>query len=129
MTMGTGQETMTYKMYIDGQNVRWESSDVEGMEDCSKIVYVATDTTVALGCEGGNYPPGSSCNWLILSAGSETEEPTETDMDSYSSPEFGDVPAAQISCKPWISDSSKFSTPGKACTMDEYMDEVMAGYE
>ncbi|MFH1684668.1 MAG: hypothetical protein ABH983_00015 [Candidatus Micrarchaeota archaeon] len=127
VTMATGQETMSYKMYIDGQNVRWESSDMD-MEDCSKVVYVATDNAVAIGCEGGNYPPGSSCNWLVMSDEGESE-PTETEMGDYSSPEFGGVPAAQISCKPWIPDSSKFSTPGKACTMDDYMDEMMAGYQ
>jgi len=127
VTMASGPETMSYKMYIDGTNVRWESSSMD-MEDCSKVVYVATGNTVALGCEGGNYPPGSSCNWLIMSDEGESE-PAETEMGEYSSPEFGDVPAAQISCKPWIPDPSKFSTPGKACTMDDYMDEMMAGYQ
>ncbi len=129
VTMANGQETMSYKMYIDGQNVRWESSDIpmEGLE-CSKLVYVASGSTVALGCEGGNYPPGSSCNWLVMSDVGDSE-PTETEMGDYSSPEFGDVPAAQISCKPWIPDSSKFSTSGKTCTMDDYMDEMMAGYQ
>ncbi len=129
VTMANGQQTISYKMYIDGANVRWETSDIpmEGLE-CPKVVYVATESIVAFGCEGGNYPPGSSCNWLIMSEMGESE-PSETEMGEYSSPEFGDVPAAQISCKPWIPDSSKFSTPGKTCTMDDYMDEMMAGYQ
>ncbi|MBU0532917.1 hypothetical protein KKB44_05490 [Candidatus Micrarchaeota archaeon] len=46
-----------------------------------------------------------------------------------SEPDFEDVPSEDISCVPWIYDASKFQTSGKACTMDDYIDEMMAAYE
>lgn len=57
------------------------------------------------------------------------ENATESETVTMSEPDFEDVPSEDISCVPWIYDASKFQTSGKACTMDDYIDEMMAAYE
>ncbi|MBD3210622.1 hypothetical protein GF318_04550 [Candidatus Micrarchaeota archaeon] len=124
-------ETTDVKLYANGENeIRWES-EMEGMEECGKFVYILKNNKVYFGCEGSKFPPGSTCDWLTMEseAGDGGEPSGDMGGMTVDTPEFEDVPSTQISCLPWIYDSSMFATPGKVCTMEDYMQEAMDGYE
>lgn len=124
-------ETTQVKLYAKGEDeIRQEFE--AGELDCSKFVVIHKPNAMYMGCPGEYYPPESTCNWLVMEF-EESEEPVEPTGDmtgaTYAAPELGDVPSTQISCRPWIYDASKFQAPGKTCTMEEFMQEIMGDYD
>lgn len=125
-------ETTTVKLYAQGEDqIRWES-EMEEIEGCTKFIYIQKADSVYFGCEGGNYPPGSSCNWLQMTVEEGDyeeydEESYETSFETYDY-EFEALSSTQIACKPWLYDASKFETPGNVCDMDTYIEEMMQQY-
>lgn len=123
-------ETTQVTVYLDGTgNARTESPVDDPAIDCSKFVIIQLDKTIYIGCEGEKYPPGTECDWMMMESEEEGESSMQTEVDVGSgggfSTDYSDVPASQISCVPWVPDSSKFQAPGKACTITD----LMEGYQ
>ncbi len=123
-------ETTTVKLYAKGENEIMYELVPEDTEDCAKFIWINKNYDVYVGCEGGYYPPETTCNWLLIATAAEEEEPATGEAGAtgaYESPDLGDVPPTQMSCIPWIYDASKFQTPGKVCTFDDLMQEYTGG--
>lgn len=122
-------EPITVKLYAKGENeIRKEyvPKDMEDI-DCPKFVWITKDNNIYMCCEGGDFLPDSTCDCFAFIC-EEDEEPAEAGAASgYTALDLGDVPATQVSCWPWLYDPSKFQVPGKACTMDEYIQEMTGG--
>lgn len=112
------------KMYIAGEDkVRYESAyDGEQM-----VVIVLGDVTYMTNFLASQYP---DCLWIKMLP--EDTEPTEpTGGYTYeTAPDFEEMPATDFECRPWAYDDSKFAIPTqKVCTMDEFTDLIMSGYD
>lgn len=122
-------ESTTVKLYAKGENEIMYELVPEDPEDCAKFIWINKDYNVYVGCEGGHYPPETTCNWLLIAAAADEEEPTG-EMEApgaYESPALENVPSTQISCRPWLYDASKFQTSGKVCTFEDLMQEMTGG--
>ena len=128
ITTTTDGQTITQKMYADGQgNSRIESTDQAMSSGCSKWVVILQKEKMYWGCEGGNYPPGTDCDWMLFEQ-SENATSSQVDVDYGDGggfdTDYSDVPPADIDCKPWVLDPSKFTPSGEICDMED----LMSGY-
>lgn len=118
-------ETISMKLYMDGNdNTRAEVPiEDEGSSGCSKFIFISKGQNTYLGCEGSKYPPGTDCDWMVTKAAEGSTEEMEVEYGSGSSfdTDYSDIPVADIDCKPWVYDASKFQVSGKACTMEDLM--------
>jgi hypothetical protein len=111
----------TVKFYKDsGTDMRTEMS-VSGAP-CPVIVSIVIGNTYYVGCEQGTLMPGSSCQWLTFST-NETgaANPEAGAITSAYSPDYSSIPAAQISCIPWVPDPSMLQAPANACSLQDMM--------
>jgi hypothetical protein len=121
----TQSEGKTYvtKAYFNGAgDVRYEMDHDEPNIECSKYVMITDSSKVYFGCLGAELMPG--CDWLEMAAsGDSSTVGGEMDFGTGGgfSTDYSDVPAASISCVPWIPDSTKFQTPGKVCSLEDLM--------
>ncbi|MFH0737716.1 MAG: hypothetical protein V1827_03890 [Candidatus Micrarchaeota archaeon] len=128
MSMTYQGVTTFVKHYImDSEHFRSEMTSMEAESACpTKNIFIVKGNDMYMGCEGQKYPTGTTCDWLKF-----TSEPTEPDTSggtgSVQAPDYTDIPSTQISCMPWVPDQSKLSTPGKACTMEDMMNEMYGG--
>jgi hypothetical protein len=121
-TQSEGQSYET-KAYFDGAgNVRYETPFNEPGMECSEYVMISTAEKVYFGCAGGEFIPG--CDWLEMTssgANSSLEGSLEFTSGGSMDTDYSDVPASQISCVPWIPDSSKFNPSGTVCSLEDLM--------
>lgn len=123
-------EAMEVTLYFDGAgNSRTESPVDDPAVECSKFIVIQSDKVVYIGCEGEKYPPGTQCDWMMMESEDTGNTTMQTQVDVGSgggfSTDYSDVPASQISCVPWVPDSTMFQAPGKLCTISD----LMQGYQ
>jgi len=126
MTMTYEGTTTTVKHYIlDSEHFRSEMTSTQESACPGKMIFIVKGDDMYMGCEGQKYPTGTTCDWMKI-----TSEPSETGSGgtgSAQAPDYTNVPSTQISCTPWIPDQSKLNTPGKACTLEDMMNEISGG--
>jgi hypothetical protein len=61
-----------------------------------------------------------TCKWMV------SEETPSTPTEGQQTSDFDSIPASQLNCKLGVFGPSEFDTPGKACTYDQYMDDLNA---
>ncbi len=116
--------TFTAKVYMKGSSeVRSEGTAPEG--ECPKTVTIIKGNKYYVACEGAQIMEG--CDWMEFTF--DDSEAADTGGGSFEAPDYSDVPPAQISCQPWIYDSSKFQTPGNVCNLDEIMNQYKGMYQ
>lgn len=129
MTMEYQGESTTVKFFMRGEDkMRYEVPNT-GSEECSKMVSIAKDGKVYIGCEGQKYM-GTSCDWYMVptepaQGGSASGEQQNYDYAS----QMEDMPTTTCSCVPWIFDEGKLNTPGKVCNEEEFMQELMGDFD
>ena len=118
-------QTTTMKMYIKGEKeLRYDYTSSEST-DCPKGNVIVQGDTTYFACEGQKFA-GTDCDWFKVTA-NESESGGEATGATAgpSASDFEDLPATSFNCKPWIPDSSKFTTSGKVCTMEDLMQGYM----
>jgi len=119
-------ETTTATMYMQGENkVRYESTSYY---DGKTLVVIMRDGITYMTNFMSDEVP--ECEWLMMEP--EEAEPGEPGDYTYTSsvPDFEEMPDTSFECSPWMYDESKFQVPTQnVCTMDEFMDMMMAGYD
>jgi hypothetical protein len=118
-----GQATSS-TMYFDGTGkTRVESLSTDPQTGCSKFVIINTGSTVYIGCEGQQYPPGTDCDWMQMDAEGDSSLDAQVDYGEGGglTTDYSNVPPSQISCVPWVADSGMFQASGKACTIQDLM--------
>ena len=113
----------TMKVYMKGSDeVRGEVPIDEQGATCRKMVSIMEGGKYYAGCSDGTLYP--QCDWLYV-----TDEDSQPSADtSTDTPDYDSVPPADISCKPWLYDASKFATPGKVCSLDDLMQQYQQQY-
>ena len=117
-------EAQTAKMYMAGEDkIRYEST--YGGE--TMIVFMVDEITYMTNFMAAEYP---ECQWLkMVPEETEPTEPTGT-YTPETAPDFEDMPATDFDCKAWAYDGSKFIPPTQnVCTMDEFTEKIMEGYD
>lgn len=122
ITMTYEGKTTTMKIYSKNNGEIRNEIPIPETEMCSKMISILKGDTVYTSCEGKTYPPGTSCDWMKYVVNN-----TGTTGGS-TAPDYSDVPPTQINCMPWVPDDSKFATPGKICTQEDIMNEMMNQY-
>ncbi|MEW6748155.1 MAG: hypothetical protein AB1295_00400 [Candidatus Micrarchaeota archaeon] len=108
---------MRMKVYMEGEDrVRSEFTAVT-QTTCPLYISIFKDDITYMGCEGGEFFTGSTCDWLKIMP--EDSEPGSASSAGFEQPVLDDVPPSNINCKLWAYNPAKFDTPGKACTMEE----------
>jgi len=127
-----GQPT-SYKLYMDSQgasSIRVPLDESTSMgTNCSAMLIITKEDNAYMGCEGQKYYMSEVCDWLSVSIAEEGEDAGDMSQMSDPTEDFKEIPAADMDCRPWVYDASKFATPGKVCTMEEYSEELMAAYQ
>ena len=126
VTVTSGTETQTMKMYMQGETrLRYEYTF--GTYDM--VTIMRDDTTYFTNMMADEYP---DCEWFVIEAVEEEEETEPSQMDvSVEAEDFEDLPSTSFECSVWVYDDSMMMPPPTAttCTMDEWMDILMAEYE
>lgn len=86
------------------------------------MVSIMKGDTYYVGCISGPIMPGSTCQWLVFTANE-----TSAAAGSFQKPDYSSVPAAQISCVPWIPDPSMLQAPDNACNLQDLMKNIPTG--
>lgn len=115
-----GQATTVRMYYVNSERMRQEMT-TGSTSICSKMIFIVKDSKIYSGCEGEKYL-GSSCDWILT-----PEQESQTPGTSQP-PDYSDIPSQQINCVPWVPDDSKFATSGRACTQEEFQNELMNQY-
>lgn len=119
-------ESTKSKVYMKGDSEIRSEIVIDSNAGCENFIYIMKNNKAYMGCQEGEIFEGiamfEGCNWIEF----ETNEGTvENDESSYSysasTPDFDSVPESDISCMPWIYDSSKFDISGKVCNIEEMM--------
>lgn len=76
--------------------------------------FSTSDDEVAIICDTASANP--ACRWWVFAEGASGSFNVDV-------PEAG---LQEIKCTRWNYDASKFSTPGRACTIEEWTDEILA---
>lgn len=123
----------TYKLYMDSQgdsSIRIPLDESTAMgTNCSAMLVMTKEDAVYMGCEDQKYYMSEVCDWVSWDIPEEGEETGEVTQMSDPAEDLGEIPPAQIDCRPWVYDASKFAMPGTVCTSEEYLDEMMAAYQ
>lgn len=115
----------TMKVYMKGSGeVRSEFTISGSGSTCRKMVSVMKGDDYYSGCSDGTLFPG--CDWLHTTA---QDSGGDAGQASAEPPDYDSIPPMDIDCRPWVYDASKFATPGKACTMEELMQQYQKQYQ
>ncbi len=123
-----GTATMS-KIYMKGELVRIETPISDSQSTCDDLVYITKDNAAYMGCEDGSIfgdvESFADCNWLEFSdvEGSAAGDDEHGYSYQVTTPDLKST--AEVSCKPWIYDPSKFDTPGKVCNMEDMMEQMI----
>jgi len=124
MSVASEGGTFNAKVYMKGTSeVRSEGSAPEG--ECSNTVTIIKGKKYYVSCVGAQIMDG--CDWMEFTM--DDSEAPPTSGGSYQAPDYSDIPPAQISCQPWVYDSSKFATSGNVCNLDEIMNQYKDMYK
>jgi hypothetical protein len=88
--------------------------------DCPKGNVIVLGDTTYFACEGKKFM-GTDCDWCKVKANESDTSGTTGTSTGPSASDFKDLPSTSFNCKPWIYDSTKFTTSGKVCTMEDLM--------
>ncbi|MFH1393357.1 MAG: hypothetical protein ABII71_01105 [Candidatus Micrarchaeota archaeon] len=132
MTTSYQGQSNTVKFWMQGEdNIRYE---IAGQTpECLNMVMIYKENAQYMGCEGQKYFD-TACDWYMVTSQDEAEggpavqESGTLDYESFLASMEG-MPATECSCAPWVVDQSKFNTPGKVCDEQEFMDELMGGFD
>jgi len=118
----TPDETLSVKMYVNGDEIRSEYDSTQSNPDCETAVTIVKEDVMYMACLGQEFAPG--CDWMMF----ETDESENgaASTGSVSPSTLEDLPATNFNCIPWIYDASKFEPSGHACTMEEMMQNMYA---
>jgi hypothetical protein len=115
----------TMKIYMKGsEEVRADVPISAQGSTCRMMASIVKGKDYYAGCTDGTLYPG--CAWLKMS---ENTSSAGAGASPAEAPEYDTVPPADISCKPWVYDASKFATPGKICTLEEMMQQYQQQYQ
>jgi hypothetical protein len=103
-----------------GSDMRSEMPASEGLCQSQKMIFIVKGDKYYMGCEQGTIMPGSSCQWLVFNATGSTA----TAAPGTQAPDYSNVPAAQISCVPWVLDASLFQAPANACSLNDLENSI-----
>ena len=113
VTIPYGTMAQQAKIYIKGgsEDVRMEVTGES--PTCPTTISIMKDDSMYMACATGSMFEGMNCDWLVITTEPDPAEPSS----GYEAPDFTDVPPANIQCKLWIYDATKFNTPGTTCTL------------
>jgi hypothetical protein len=112
--------TMDIIYYIDGENVRVEST-FNGEET---IAIQKGDTSYV---KPNQMMGDTDCEWIVMSDEEEESGEVETVEFNYSTYEAD--PMYEVVCEEYNVKDSQFDTDGNTCTMDEMIEGMMGGMD
>lgn len=132
VTVTDREETMTATMYLKGQNIRYETPVSTGAGAIENVVTILKGKTAytGMGQMMGTIGGDSQCDWISIDT---SEVAAQGDVETYQNQggltpeELEQLPPASFSCNPDAFGDEKFDTPGKVCSMDELLGELMSG--
>ncbi len=122
ITTTTGGVTVTSRIYKGvGSDIRSETP-MQGGGVCPKVIAIMKADKYYVGCEQSELMPG--CQWFVFPV-TGSNSATGVAGSAFGKPDYSGVPAAQISCTPWIPDGTKFQEPAGACNLQDIMNQSM----
>ncbi len=134
LTCSVTTENGSMQMYMNGQGVtRVEVPATSSDSTCNMTVILMQGNKFDMSCAqgsmmGGAGGPFAGCDWLEMTYNASAQ--TATGGASGGSSDASSVQnakPAQFSCQPWVPDSSKFTTSGNVCNLDQIMKQYSAG--
>jgi hypothetical protein len=123
VTIPYGTMTSSAKLYIKSgsEDMRME---VTGQNpECPTTISIMKDGDMYMACATGPLFEGMDCDWLLLTAEPDPTEPST----GFEAPDFADVSPANIQCKLWVYDATKFDTPGTVCSLEDIFQGYLPG--
>ncbi len=134
LTCTVTSENGTIQMFMNGQGVtRLEVPATSADSTCNMTVVLMQGNKFDMTCTqgsmmGGNQGPFAGCDWIEMTINATaTATGGSSSSGSSEASSIQKAPAAQFSCQPWLPDSSKFTTSGKVCNLDQIMNQYGAG--
>lgn len=120
ITTTSGGVTVTSHTYKGvGSDMRSETP-MQGGGSCPKLIAIMKADKYYVGCEQGELVQG--CQWFVFPV-TGSSSATGVTGSAFGKPDYSGVPAAQISCTPWIPDGTKFQEPVGACNLQDIMNQ------
>jgi hypothetical protein len=134
ITVTSNGTTETVNTWMDGKgNVRIETPNTQSSSTgtCSgNMVIISSSTKMDMGCQSGQLFQG--CDWFEVPLNQSTTSGGSMGGSTGGSPQsqapdLTNVPSTQFNCQPWVLDTSKFSTSGKICSMQDIINSMGGG--
>ena len=118
------EESMNIVYWLKGEDMRMETT----MEGMSSVVVVKDEMAYT---QANSMMGDTDCDWMSLDMSETTEEEGPSEYGSeedFDYAQYEDDSTYSVECSPESFSNSKFDISGKVCSMEDLMEEMMAGF-